>query len=555
MKAHLRRSRQSALGNSLLVRFTIAHLLATVAEWAFFVGALVYAFDHGGSRAAGLSSVALLIPTAIAAPAAGAAAQRRRPSRVRFWAYALETLSLSAAAVAAFAEAPVAVVVGCCVVTAGAFTFVGPACAVLLPAMVRSARELTVANLWMGSCEGISILGGSALATVLLAAEGPALTLAGCAVLAFLSTLMTFGQGRGEPAPMRRPDEGEYVGATRLVIRSIQGLRERPGASGVLAVSGGQYLLIGSLDLIVVVLAKNALGLGDSGPGLLGTAVGVGALFSAVTSTVLVKRDRLAPLLASALACIAIVSFALALAPALATALVLFSVVGFSRSLLDLTSRMLLQRATPADSLAAIFGAIELFAGVGMVVGSLMTQLLIAASGVDAALIGLGIFFTGLLLLTWRSLRVADDSADIPIVAISLLRRIPAFAPLPPLALEAVARAATEVSVAAGEAVVTEGEEGDAFYAVVDGSFDITISGRRVSTAERGASFGEVALLANVPRTATVSASCPGSLLAIQRVPFLIAVTGSDSSRQAAWGVIRTLELGVDIGDRDRARR
>ena len=269
----------------------------------------------------------------------------------------------------------------------------------------------------------------------------------------------------------------------------------------------------------------------------------------------LVKRDRLAPLLASALACIAIVSFALALAPALATALVLFSVVGFSRSLLDLTSRMLLQRATPADSLAAIFGAIELFAGVGMVVGSLMTQLLIAASGVDAALIGLGIFFTGLLLLTWRSLRVADDSADIPIVAISLLRRIPAFAPLPPLALEAVARAATEVSVAAGEAVVTEGEEGDAFYAVVDGSFDITISGRRVSTAERGASFGEVALLANVPRTATVSASCPGSLLAIQRVPFLIAVTGSDSSRQAAWGVIRTLELGVDIGDRDRARR
>ncbi len=555
MKAHLRRSSQSALGNSLLVRFTIAHLLATVAEWAFFVGALVYAFDHGGSRAAGLSSVALLIPTAIAAPAAGAAPQRRRPSRVRFWAYALETLSLSAAAVAAFAEAPVAVVVGCCVVTAGAFTFVGPACAVLLPAMVRSARELTVANLWMGSCEGISILGGSALATVLLAAEGPALALAGCAVLAFLSTFMTFGQGRGEPAPVRRPDEGEYVGATRLVIRSIKGLRERPGASGVLAVAGGQYLLIGSLDLIVVVLAKGALGLGDSGPGLLGTAVGVGALFSAVTSTVLVKRDRLAPLLASALAGIAIVSFALALAvaPTLATALVLFSVVGFSRSLLDLTSRMLLQRATPADSLAAIFGAIELLAGVGMVVGSLMTQLLIAASGVDAALIGLGTFFTGLLLLTWRSLRVADDSADIPIVAISLLRRIPAFAPLPPLALEAVARASTEVSVAAGEAVVTEGEEGDAFYAVVDGSFDITISGRRVSTAERGASFGEVALLANVPRTATVSASCPGSLLAIQRVPFLIAVTGSDSSRQAAWGVIRTLELGVDIRDRDRA--
>ena len=552
MKAHVRRSTQSALGNSLLVRFTIAHLLATVAEWAFFVGALVYAFDHGGSRAAGFSSVALLLPTALAAPAAGAAAQRRRPSRVRLGAYAVETLSLSAAAVAAFAEAPVAVVVGCCVVSAAAFTFVGPACAVLLPAIVRSTRELTVANLWMGSCEGISILGGSALATVLLAVEGPALALTGCAVLAFVGTLVTAGLGRGEPPPVRRPDEDESVGATRLVLHSIKRLRGRPGATGVLAVAGGQYLLIGSLDLIVVVLANEALDLGDAGPGLLGTAVGVGALFSALASAVLVKRDRLAPLLASALAAIAVTSFALAVAPTLVAALVLFAVVGFSRSLLDLTSRMLLQRATPIDSLAAIFGAIELFGGVGMVLGSLMSQVLIAASGVEAALIGLGIFFTLLLVLTWRSLRVADDSADIPIVAISLLRRIPAFAPLPPLALEAVARAATEVSVAIGEAVVREGEEGDAFYAVVDGSFDVTISGRRVSTAERGASFGEVALLADVPRTATVSAACPGSLLAIQRVPFLIAVTGSDSSRQAAWGVIRTMELSPDIRDRDQ---
>ena len=87
------------------------------------------------------------------------------------------------------------------------------------------------------------------------------------------------------------------------------------------------------------------------------------------------------------------------------------------------------------------------------------------------------------------------------------------------------------------------------FYAVVDGSFDVTIAGRSVNTAERGASFGEVALLANVCRTATVTANCLGSLLAIQRVPFLIAVTGSDSSRQAAWGVIRTMELNIDLDE------
>jgi hypothetical protein len=233
----------------------------------------------------------------------------------------------------------------------------------------------------------------------------------------------------------------------------------------------------------------------------------------------------------------------------LTTALVLIPIIGFGGSLLNLTSRMLLQRATPPEATAGIFAALELLIGVGMVLGSLITQLLIGVGGVDTALIGLGFVFMILLLVTMRSLRNADAAADIPLVAISLLRRIPAFSPLPPLALETVARTATEVSVRAGEVVMTEGDEGDLFYAVADGAFDIVTNGAYVTTAERGAGFGEVALLANVPRTATITARRAGSLLAIHRVPFLVAVTGSDSSRQAAWGVIRTMGLDVDPED------
>ena len=162
-----------------------------------------------------------------------------------------------------------------------------------------------------------------------------------------------------------------------------------------------------------------------------------------------------------------------------------------------------------------------------------------------SALIGIGVFFAALLVLTLRSLRVADDSADIPIVAIGLLRMIPTFAPLPPLAVETVARAAVEVPVEAGEVVMSEGDEGDQFYAVADGSYDVVVGGRHVRTVERGDGFGEIALLANVPRTATVTAHTAGSLLAIHREPFLAAVTGSELSRRAAWSTIR--EFGVDL--------
>ncbi|MEY2444280.1 MAG: hypothetical protein QOE00_860 [Ilumatobacteraceae bacterium] len=536
----------------MLVRFTAAFLFTTLSEWAFYIAALVYAFDRSGARATGFSSLALLVPIALAAPAAGKAAQHRRPDRVRLAAYSVQTVALASATILAYAHAPVAVVVGCCGLASGAFTFLGPASAVLLPTIVRTAQELTIANVWINSCESVSTLAGSALATLLLAAQGPALVLAASAGLNLVSTLLSASLARGAggllPAELK---SAASIGAARLVFRSIRALRERPGASGVLASAGGQYVLVGSLDLIVVVLANDKLKLGDSGPGLLATAIGVGAVVSAFVSTLLVRRARLAPVLIAALGGITIATLALGLAPALPTALILLPLAGFSRALVDLTSRMLLQRATPPHAVASIFGAIELFAGVGMLLGSAISQLLIAVGGVDVALIGLGIFFAVLLLLTLRSLRVADEIADIPIVAIGLLRRIPTFAALPPLALETVARAATEVTVEAGTTVMTEGDAGDQFYAVADGSFDVVVGGHLVRTVERGDGFGEIALLANVPRTATITTRTGGSLLAIQREPFLVAVTGSEASRRAALGTVRRFGVELDMGVAD----
>jgi MFS family permease len=542
--------RDSALHNRVLVRFSTAYFLATVAEWIFFVGGLVYAFDKGGARTTGFASLALLLPTALAAPASGAAPRRHNPHAVLLAAYSAQTIALVGAAVGAVVDAPVTVVIGLCAVAAAAFTFVGPASAVSLPAVVRSTRELTTANLWIGSCDGTGTLVGSLLATILLAAQGAALALAGGAVLTVIAAGFTLPQSRRQSGPSFGCDDidtdVDSAGAIRLIFRSVVELRERPGVGGVLAVAGGQFILVGALDLILVVLANDTLGLDEGGPGLLIAFVGIGAMVSAVGSSMLVKRRRLAPLLAGAVVSIIIASFLLGMTPTLLTAVLLLPVVGFGRALADITSRMLLQRATPPQALAPIFGAIELFAGIGMIIGSIGAQVLIAVQGVEAALIGLAMFFTMLLVLTWRALRVADESADIPIVAISLLRRVPAFAPLLPLALETVARTAEELPTTAGQVVMTEGEAGDTFYAVADGSFEIVHAGKLMCTVERGASFGEVALLADVPRTATITCKRQGSLLAVQRAPFLVAMTGSDTCRRAAWGVIRTMGLELD---------
>jgi CRP-like cAMP-binding protein len=125
----------------------------------------------------------------------------------------------------------------------------------------------------------------------------------------------------------------------------------------------------------------------------------------------------------------------------------------------------------------------------------------------------------------------------------SLLARLPMFAPMHPVTLEAVARSADHVAVDDGEVVVRQGDKGDRFYAVVEGAFDIVQSGTHVRCAIRGNCFGEVALLADVPRTATITARGPGQLLAVERVAFLTAVTGSDTSAAAAWGVVNAMNL------------
>jgi MFS family permease len=532
--------------NRDVLAFTASYLLAVLAEWSVFIGVLVYAHDRGGARAAGLASIAVIVPYVIGAPIASAVAGRFRPARVRIVGLGVQSIGYSAAAAAAWADAPTAAVVAGVMVAIVAATTLRPAGAALLPAIVRTSRELTVSNLWQSYCENASDIAGPLLATLLLFVGGPAAALAGCAASVILATVVASLLRSVDPPAGSEHDELRGAG---LLRRQISAMRGHSGVVGVLAVEGGQYLIVGAFDIILVVIAAEQLDMGDAGAGVLNTAFGIGALVSTFVATALARRRRVAPYLTAGLAVMAVSSIVVGSVMTLVVALVLLPVIGLALSTINMLAQLLLQRSGPPEQLAAIFSVIELTCGVGLIVGSLVAQVLIAVAGPEVALVGIGVAMVVLMLATAGSLRHADSDADVPVVAMSLLRRVPVFSPLPRLELEAVARSACELRTAPAESVVTQGDHGDRFYAIADGDFDVTIDERLVRTLSRGGSFGEIALLADVPRTATVTSRGDGALLVIERVPFLVAVTGHDSSRQAAWGAIRTMRSTVPIPD------
>ena len=523
---------RDALRNENLRRVELAWGAVIAAEWAHFVAFGIYAYDEGGTVAVGIAGVVRMLPAAFVAPFAASLGDRFRRERFLLAISLMGCAALAGSAAAFFAGSVVLVFVLAAVVGLAA-TLARPALQALLPSLASTPQQLIAANSATSTLEGLGTLVGPLVAGVLVAVMDVGLVfIVGAA--AFLGAALL--QTRVRVEGLLRLKEATAEGTLGLLLGGFRAVLRRPRPRLLVVLIFAQTLVRGCLNVLIVVAAFRVLDAGAAAVGYMTAAVGLGGFVGALAAVTL-ERRRLAATFGVALVFWGLPIVLLAPWSALGAALLLMAVVGVANSIEDVAVFTLIQRIVPDEVLTRVLAVVWGLAMGGVAIGSIAAPLLVAAVGPQAAFVAVGAILPLSALVAWRRLLAIDQDVAGPAVELELIDSVPMFEPLPLAAKEQMAGALVPVSVAAHDVVIRIGEPGDRFYIIGEGELEVVADGVRVG-AGKGDYFGEIALLRDVPRTATVTALRDSQLYALERDDFLAAVTGHPGAHAAGEAVV-----------------
>jgi predicted MFS family arabinose efflux permease len=495
------------------------------AEWAHFVALGVFAYRVGGTSAVGVAGVARMLPAAVLAPFAASLADRFRRERFLLAVAVIGASALVVSAIGATADERYTVVAAAAVVGISSTLF-RPALQALLPSLATTPQELVAANSTTSVLESAgTVLGPVAAAALVSTAGVSAIFATGAATLVCSALLLG-----------RLHVDAERAAGGAPGSELMQGFREIarvPGASTLVGLIVSQTFVRGCLNVLIVVAAFDVLDGDAADVGFLTAAVGLGGLAGAVGGAAL--RRRLSRAFALSLVFWGLPIVGLAAAGHLVVAILLLAVVGAANSVEDVAGFTLLQRVMPNHVLARVLGVVWGLAMGAVALGSAVAAAAVELAGADATFVGAGLVLPTLALVSYGHLHSIEASLP-PAARLDIVEQVPIFAPLSLAAKEQIAGDLTEESVEPGRVVTRQGGAGDLFYIVGEGDLTVQVDGAAPEPLT-GRFFGEIALLRDVPRTATVTAATHARLYSLRRDDFLDILAGHDRARTAANAV------------------
>jgi MFS family permease len=569
---------RTVFSNPALRRIELAFAGSKIGDWAYATAVTVWAYGVGGATAVGVWGMIRLVLLALVTPFAAGLADRLSRKSVMVGADAFRVLLVAASALLIEWDGPVWVIFVLATAAALVGTPFRPAQASMMPSLARTPAELTAANGTASTFESLSFFVGPALAGLLLSVTDVAVVFGFNAVTFLWSALMVAGvrpppspateraaaavaeplpagAGRGEagaigeiradpassdpPDPEPAGDDGHGEERLGLLREAIAGFKTIWGNRDLRLVTflvSAQTIVAGASIVFSVSIAVDLIELGPEGVGYLDAMLGVGAVLGGLVAIGRASRQRMGVDLGVGVVLWSLPLVLVAVLPEAAPAFLAMFLLGFANPLVDVNYETIVQRVTPDRVMGRVFGASESALIATMALGSVLMPLLVATVGLRWGMTAIGVGVTAMAVPCFAALRQMDSRLRAP-EGLDLLLAIPLFAPLPRPVVERLARQLVRVEVAAGEVVIREGDVGDRFYVIESGAVEATFRSTVLSTAGPGEPFGEIALLHDVPRTATVRATEPTVLLALERDDFLPAVSGNDE----AWNKAEAL--------------
>ena len=542
-----------------LRRINLALVGSVIGDWAFSVAFAVYVYQNGGATALGVISVVRYVTMAVLASILSVLADKVDRRGLMIAADAIRAVLVLACAAIVLTDGPATPVYVLSVLVGVVGLTFRPAQAALLPSLARNPSELTAANVASSTINSLGFFVGPMVAGLLLAVADVGAVFAFDALTFVWSAVMVFGvrpttvviettldiETRVEvdaPADDDEPAEqgGGMFSGVADGYRAILGDRD---LRLIVALYVAQTIVAGCSAVYEVTIALDLLKMSESGVGVLNAALGIGGLIGSVVALVLAQRGKLSRDFGIGVALWAAPLLLVAAFASIPSALVAMVLIGIGNSMVDVNAETIVQRLVPDEVLGRVFGALDSAAIAGMALGAAIMSMMIATIGLTGGLVVIGVGVTVLVLLTIPGLIRVDKTALAP-EGLDLLRGVPMLAVLPEHVIERLARTCELVTVRAGAQVFAEGDHGDRFYVIESGVARVSKSGQPVAELAVGESFGEIALLRDVPRTATVVAVTDLTARAIERRHFLPAVTGhADASEQAELVVGRFTDM------------